>query len=233
MSSIIQNVLDSVIGDGARSTKFECYININKPGLIEDESTIFAQVKSSFFPGKSHTTIDLKYKGRNIPIKGQVKYDNSWSCTFYNTQDHKLKKVFEDWIESLDHHHNIKAVSSGVEESKTMDYASSFKIAQLDFDGSQTTAIYELFNVFPRNVSVSSADYSAVGEITEFTVEFSYSHFNTLDEKSNNGSFVDETKDKIGSNISRKLGDFSSNFSLKNRAPVGKITEMLTKINWD
>ena len=62
MSSVIQDLLDGVIGDGARSAKFDCEINFGNTWLFHDnEQDIFAMVKTSQFPGKTHETIDLKF----------------------------------------------------------------------------------------------------------------------------------------------------------------------------
>lgn len=204
MSSVVQNILDGVVGEGARSTKFECFINFSDPNLIGSERDIFALVKTSQFPGKSHDVIDLKFKGRNIPIKGQVKYDNTWTCTFYMTQDHELKKSMEDWIESLDQKHNVKDVDSKVlnaqKENNAMvgsGYATSLKIAQLDFDGREETIVYELHHAFPKSVSAVDVDYSGVGTITEVTVEFSYAYFDSAKSSADLTSVVDEIKSEI------------------------------------
>ena len=61
MSSAIQNLLDNVVQDGARSTKFECHINFKSPILYSDD--IYALVKTSQYPGKTHDVIDFKFKG--------------------------------------------------------------------------------------------------------------------------------------------------------------------------
>lgn len=213
MASYVQNLLNNTLGDGARSTKFECIINFNTIDIY-GKKDILTLVKTSQFPGKSHDVIDFKYKGRNIPLKGQVKYDNTWDCTFYLTQDHELKGAFEDWIESLDQKHNIKEVSPNVKTAQIdnnsengFGYNTSLKIMQMDFDGTQQTAVYELFNVFPKNVSLVNVDYSALGEVLEFTVSFAYSHYNLYTVKSADGSFIDTMK----SNLMESVTNFTQN----------------------
>lgn len=186
MSSVIQNILDGALGDGARASKFECFINFNYPQMYQKQNDLYALVKSSQFPGKTHDTIDLKFKGRTIPIKGQVKYDNTWSCTFYLTEDHSLKRAFEDWIESLDEQHNVKNVNNVVYNGQLRNnpmtgsgYTQTIKIAQLSFDGSNGTTIYELHHCFPKSVSAVEVDYGSIGTILEFTVEFSYAYYDS------------------------------------------------------
>ncbi len=255
MSSVIQNLLDNVIGDGARASKFECSIHINRSSIIGDESEIFAQVKTSQFPGKSHEVIDLKYKGRSIPVKGQVKYDNTWSCTFYLTQDHKLKQAFEDWIESIDQVHNMEqnvgkrigdAQKENSGDNNGVSYTTTMFIAQNNFDGDQPTAIYELHNVFPKSVSAVEVDYSSTGTILEFTVEFAYTHFTSKTRRAGDGSFVDDkiktaqkAIDEAIEGVQKKASDILSD-ALNKRITLNRgsgekpgIEKMATKHDWD
>ena len=190
MANVVQTMINSALGDGARSTKFECIIGLDS--FKAGSKMLSAVVKTASFPGKSHEVIDLKFKGRNIPIKGQTKYENTWNCTFYLDEMHSLKKAFEDEIESLDVHNFGDNTVSGKST-----YARTLTIIQLDFDGSQQTAVYNLYNVFPKSVSQVDVDYSEVGKVQEFTVEFSYSHFDSVNMKSSNGSFVDGIKQRF------------------------------------
>lgn len=199
MSSEIQNILENIVGDGARSTKFDCMINFNSTDLFPAEKDIYALVKTSQFPGKTHDVIDMKYKGRTIPIKGQVKYDNTWSCTFYLTEDHALKIAFENWIESLDQQHNIKSVGGGIKRAQAQNYSSyagTLHIAQMNFQGNEQCVLYTLHHCFPKSVSAVDVDYSEVGQIGEFTVEFSYAYFDASTQKSESGNFIDELVDR-------------------------------------
>ena len=197
MANVIQTMINSALGDGARSTKFDCVIGLDT--FASGSKTLSALVKTSSFPGKSHEVIDLKFKGRNIPVRGQTKYENTWTCTFYLDEQHSLKKAFEDEIESLDYH-NYSDVTNTVNKAKNRNkknYARTLTIVQLDFDGSQQTAVYNLYNAFPKSVSQVEVDYSEVGKVQEFTVEFSYSHYDSLNMKSSNGSFIDSMKERF------------------------------------
>lgn len=201
MASVVQNMIHGVLGDGARKTKFDCIINFNDIGLFSSEKDIATLIKTSSFPGKTNETIDFLFKGQHIPLKGVNKYDHTWTCTFYLSQDHKLKMAFESWIESLEQVHNKYNVSTKVKNAQrknnTDGYGTTAQIIQLDFDGTQQTAIYELYNVFPKSVSVVDTDYSAVGAVQEFQVEFSYSYFIAKNYKGALGGFIDEVKDAL------------------------------------
>jgi hypothetical protein len=181
MASGIQTLLEETLGDGARSSKFECSISFHNMAFM-DSKDISMLVKTSQFPGKSHDVIDFKYKGRTIPLKGQVKYDNSWSCTFYLTEDHTLKKGFEDWIEAIDEQHNMSQnldgkVTGAQGIHSGTGYATDLVIEQMDFHAEKRPVKYTLKNAFPKAVSGVDVDYSGVGTLLEFTVEFSYSHY--------------------------------------------------------
>lgn len=206
MSSVIQNLLDNTLGDGARSTKFDCLINFNNTNLFNNTEEIAVLAKTSQFPGKTHEIIDLKFKGRSIPIKGQVKYDNTWTCTFYLTEDHDLKKAFEDWIESLDQVHNLMQVSDNVknaQKSNQVSYDTNLIIRQLDFSGDSDKGKmeYTLHHCFPKSVSAVDVDYTAVGTILEFTVEFSYAYYTTTNNTDDAGTFIEEKRQDIVNEI--------------------------------
>lgn len=218
MSSVIQNLLQQTVGDGARSSKFECLIYFKNTALFPINENIIALVKTSQFPGKNHDTIDFKYKGRSVPIKGQVKYNNTWTCTFYLTEDHALKKAFEDWIESLDEKMNIKEIDTTVQNAQYFNstmgtYTSLIKIAQLDFTGGQETIVYTLYDCFPKSVSSVNVDYSNQGPILEFTVEFVYSYYDSVVTKTILGSLVDELKGKTLGVVSSIIGGAKNQIS--------------------
>ena len=201
MASVIQNMIHGVLNDGARKTKFDCIINFNSLGLFSNSRDIATLIKTSNFPGRTNDTIDFKFKGQSIPLKGQNKFDNTWSCTFYLTQDHKLRQAFEKWMESLEQVHNKFKVTSDVRSAQGHNFANGYsttaQIIQLDFDGSQQTAVYELYNVFPKSIQMIDADYSAVGALQEFQVEFSYSYYISKSSKGALGGFVDGIKDDL------------------------------------
>lgn len=211
MASYVQNILHNTIGDGARATKFECYIMFSNPALGPSVEEILYLTKTAQFPGKTHIPIDLKYKGRTIPIKGQVQYENTWTCTFYLTEDHKLKHDFEVWIEALDQVQNLsnslpRDVKSTQAYHAANGYTVDLKIAQMDFHGYEQNVVYVLRNAFPKSVSAVEVDYSQVGTVLEFTVEFSFSHYDCYIERNSVGSFADEIKSTAQSLIDDTLG---------------------------
>lgn len=199
MPAHIQNLIDSVLGDGARAAKFEVDLIFTNSTLFPDPAHFKVLVKSTSFPGKSHERIDFKYKGRSIPIKGQTKYSQTWECTFYLTHDHGLKNAFEVWIEALDQKHNYHFDVTSIPNLEPTQmihadskYTSTAFLYQRNFEDDQNTATYMLENVFPTEVSNVQYSSDSVGQIQEFTVTFAYSHYSLFVHKSStSGSFID------------------------------------------
>lgn len=208
MSSIVQNMLQKSIGDGARSTKFQILFEFTNPNSAPSANDMMTMAKTTSFPGKSHSIIDFKYKGRSIPLRGQTKYTQTWECTFYLTEDHKLKNAFENWMEALDEKHNYMDVTTvaGVGEiqrihSNKKNYTTTIVLYQRNFDDDQDTAVYHLHNVFPIEVSPIQYSYEQQGQIQEFTVTFAYSYFTMSVNKGRAGNFIDTLVDKFKSGI--------------------------------
>lgn len=219
MSSAIQNILARTLGDLARATKYEVFFAFTDPKSQLDKDTLIAMGKTASFPGKSHTTIDFKYKGRSVPIKGQTKYTQTWECTFYLTEDHKLKNAFENWIEALDQKHNYFDVTEsdsipGMQaKHSTSGYTTELFIYQKNFYDDAETAEYILHNAFPVDVAPVQTNYESLGQTQEFTVTFAYSHFTSQVLKGTAGNFID--------NLIGKLGDYSNSLVNGSLSAVG------------
>jgi hypothetical protein len=219
MATYIQNLLNNTLGDGARATKFDADIFFTNSSLFPSSEDTRTLVKATAFPGKTHDIVDLKYKGRSIPLKGQVKYNQTWSCTFYLTEDHKLKNAFEVWLEALDQQHNYPKVDdvaglAGTQGKHVSSYTSNVKLFQKNFNNTINTAQYNLFNVFPIEVSGMEYSSESVGQIQEFTVTFAYSYYTMEVLKGPDGNFIDQFIDKqiqeISNTISSSVGDIGN-----------------------
>ena len=179
----VHQFFEDVLGDGARSTKFEAIMSLHThPDSQNLERSSAMLIKTTQFPAKSNKKIDFMYKGRPVPIRGQVSYPSEWRCTFYMTEDHALKRAFEDWIEALDetvhYNENIGANASAMlERNSTSRYTVDIKLRQLSFNEDNETSVYILHNCFPTDVSTVDVSYEAVGEILTFDVTFAFSHF--------------------------------------------------------
>lgn len=220
MSSAIQNIMQKTLGDGARATKFEVLFEFTNPKSALPPEEAVALVKTTSFPGVTHSTMDFKYKGRSIPLRGQVKYTQTWECTFYLTQDHALKHAFDNWIVALDEIHNYTAKGQGGAYLKDTQvrhaqagYTTTIKLYQRDFDDTTDTAEYTLFHVFPTEVSPIQYSYDSTGQVQEFTVTFAYSHFTMGILKGQAGNFIDTLVGKLKDSAKSLVNDAISGLS--------------------
>ena len=243
--SSVANLIQTAIGDGARTTKFDVAFQFTNPSMFPSAQNVAVMVKTTAFPGKLHQTIDFKYAGRSIPIRGQVKYTNTWECTFYLPQDHSIKKGFESWIDALDetvYFENTPNVNVSRARSlhNRRGYTTDIAIYQLDFTGQDQVARYILHNVFPIEVQPVTVNSDGPGDIEELSVTFSFSHYELETLKSTSGAFVDNLVNKIsseladaGSNILNKLGSEIASFlpgSLGDGAILDDIANLPQKI---
>ena len=222
--SSVADLIQTAIGDGARTTKFDVAFQFTNPSMFPSAQNVAVMVKTTAFPGKLHQTIDFKYAGRSIPIRGQIKYTNTWECTFYLPQDHSIKKAFENWIDALDETVYFENTpSANVSRTRSLHnrngYTTDIAIYQLDFTGQNQVARYILHNVFPIEVQPLTVQSDGPGEIEELSVTFSFSHFELETLKSSSGAFVDNLVNKIsselanvGSNLLNKLGSEIASF---------------------
>jgi len=201
MSSAIQNMLDKKLGEAARSSKFEAFVFFpnkinNVLSKTFDKEDFLATCKSSTFPSVTHTPIEFKFKGRRIPIKGQSKFNQTWDCTFYLTEDHALKKSLETWLLALD-----KPTFEKRNENKEMkdfqdfftnnSYVVDMHIFQKNFDDTKATAKYTLHNAYPLEIAIVPVANDAVGTVLEFNCTFSYSHYDLSIFTGEQNNFID------------------------------------------
>ena len=182
MVMAVQELFQKVLGDGARASKFDLIFQLAGQNSDSINRSIPMLVKATQFPAKGHKKIDLMYKGRIIPVRGQVAYTNDWRCTFYLTEDHALKRAFENWIEALDETiHFDEHLDAGVDENinhfANYDYKVDIELYQASFSEDAKTSKYVLHNVFPVEVSPIEVAYDNISQISTFDVTFAYTHF--------------------------------------------------------
>lgn len=243
--SSVANLINSAIGEGARSTKYDVAFQFTNPSMFPSAQNVAVMVKTTTFPAKQHQTIDFKYAGRSIPIRGQVKYTNTWECTFYLPQDHSIKKAFENWIDALDETVYFEDTpNTNVSRTRSLHnrngYTKDIAVYQLDITGKDQVARYTLHNVFPIEVQPVTVNSDGPGDIEELSVTFSFSHYDLETMKSTSGAFVDNLVNKIsgqladvGSNLLNKLGSEISSFlpgSLGDGSILDDITNAPQKI---
>ena len=169
----------STIGQGVKPNMF--LINIQFPSAIalqtEDQNLTNILCKSAALPGSNLGVIEVPFRGRTVKIAGDRTFD-TWTTTFFNDKDFKLRAFFEQWANSINTHEGNTAPLFVPNNSEG--YMADLQVDQLEKDASAEGSIvrrYILKHCFPTNVSQIDLAYDSNDQIEEFTVEWQYSFF--------------------------------------------------------
>ena len=103
-------------------------------------------------------------------IPGNTEFTNEWSVTFYQTAGHDLRKMFIEWMRSIDdfgaNNHNCNPSMYMVEGN----------VQQLACEG-DVSASYVFYNMFPSRVGEVQIDGETANTIQQFEVTFTFSHW--------------------------------------------------------
>lgn len=185
-------------------------------------------VKSLTLPTMMHTPIEFKHKGLTIPIRGVTKFSQSFEVTFYLVENHINKRFFEEWMAMIEQRHyyynprkqavfqnNLAVTNNQQPESDLPNFMTWYNVTayieQYNFDGDLPTASYEIFNVFPTNVTAPQYSYDSVGQIGEFTVTFACSHYKLHSKGWRNGQAI-QTQLFHTTNKRSVMGEWKSGF---------------------
>jgi len=220
------DLLDSILGDAARPSKFRAEIFF--PSNISQEygaEKLDVLLKSTAVPGRKTDPITFMYLGKPIPIKGQTKYDQNIDMSFYLEENHGAKFGFEKWMESLDNY----GYSSTMEAVTTANgqYRGEIKIFQYDFNTVTDMVCYTLFNVFPDSISTVELNSESTGSISDVTISFSFSHYDVQVLSANKidggGSFGFLQTTSTGEGLSKYYNWTGDNPSFPLQDIIGKI----------
>jgi len=161
--------LKTALGAGARANKYR--INFSVPTAIATTSIMQnadTLCKATNFPSMTIGQIEVFNQGRKLLIPGDTTYTNSWAVTFYNTEDHALRRDMIAWMKAAD---NFQANTHSGNPSAVM---GELGVTQLDSAGN-ATATYTFHNVFVQEVGELAVGDDQVDTIQEFDVTFSFS----------------------------------------------------------
>ena len=214
MADLIQNKMNQILGDISRPTKFKCQIYLPEKIKLDLQISGQGQTNSlpgesaqyldyfcfaSSFPGLTVQTIDFKFKGRNLPIKSIQEYSQKWTATFYNDEQHSVRRAFLEWM-LYDQSYQYEDKKSG----KVEDTLTSISIYQLDYELSKDCVVYTMLNVFPINVGDIEVSYDNLNQVETFTVEFAYTHFE-INTVSGQGLTSSDVKELINNTIQNTI----------------------------
>jgi len=166
--------LKSTLGMGARANRYK--VMLSAPIGPSDDFTLNTLCKGASIPAKTIGQIEVEKQGRKLVIAGDASYENTWTLTFWNTEEMDLKKGFEDWLDYID---NMVTHSRGA--STHNDYMTEgAKIQQLSTIDNSVKAEYKFFNFWATNISIIDLADDSRDTITEFSVDFAFSHFERI-----------------------------------------------------
>lgn len=172
--------LKSALGAGARANKYR--INFAVPAAVPTVSNLQnadALCKASNFPAMTIGQIELFSQGRKLIIPGDTTYTNTWTLTFYNTEDHGLRRDMISWMKSVDH------FQDNSHSGNPVSVMGELSVEQLDSAGNPTTK-YTFHNVFVQEVGELTIGDDQVDTIQEFDITFSFTDWVVGDSELNN-----------------------------------------------
>ena len=167
------------IGQGVKPNMF--LIDMQYPAALskegEDQNLSNLLCKSAALPGSNLGVIEVPFRGRPVKIAGDRTFD-TWSATFFNDKDFKLRTFFEQWANSINTHEGN--TSPLFTPNNSTGYTADLGVKQLEKDSSAEGSVLRSYNLkyaFPTNVSQIDIAYDSNDQIEEFSVEFQYSYF--------------------------------------------------------
>jgi len=172
------------IGQGVKPNMFSIDIQwpagnlvSNVPTESSEKDLINVLCKSAALPASNLGVIEVPFRGRTVKIAGDRTFD-TWTATFFNDKDMKIRSYFESWLESMNTHEGNFAPN--FIPNQTEGYMCDVKVKQLEkhgVEGGQVLREYTLKHAFPTNVSQIDLAYDSNDQVEEFSVEFQYSYW--------------------------------------------------------
>ena len=190
MTTKLNNFL-SKIGEGVKPNMF--VVDVSWPTDLDNKpegdnrELVNLLCKSTALPASNIGVIEVPFRGRTVKIAGDRTFD-TWSATFFNDKDFKIRSYFEKWLEQINTHESNNAPLF-VPTNSTAGYMATVKVKQMRKDDRESGSIlrqYDLLHAFPTSVSQIDLAYDSNDQIEEFSVEFQYSYWTSPGTPSSN-----------------------------------------------
>ena len=184
MATRINNFIQD-IGQGVKPNMFSIDIQWPAGNLVSgvptdstEKDLINILCKSAALPASNLGVIEVPFRGRTVKIAGDRTFD-TWTATFFNDKDMKIRSYFEQWLESMNTHEGNYSPNF-IPNRETDGYMAEVRVKQLEkhgTEGGQVLREYTLKHAFPTNVSQIDLAYDSNDQVEEFTVEWQYSYW--------------------------------------------------------
>ena len=175
MASSKLQQLKTTLSMGARGNKYR--ILLTAPTGPTDDFLIDTVGKGGAIPAKTMGQIEIWTQGRKLVVAGDATFENAWALTFWNTQDLALRNAFDQWLLFID---DMEAHSRAATDHVSY-MTEKAQIHQLNTTDNSMMAQYEFRNLWPTGISAIDMADDQQDTITEFTVDFAYSHWVRID----------------------------------------------------
>ena len=111
MTTKLNNFL-SKIGEGVKPNMF--VVDVSWPTDLDNKpegdnrELVNLLCKSTALPASNIGVIEVPFRGRTVKIAGDRTFD-TWTATFFNDKDFKIRSYFEKWLEQINTHESNNA----------------------------------------------------------------------------------------------------------------------------
>ena len=151
-----------LIGGGPRPNRFRVFIP-------RSGNRIEFLCKGAAIPAATLGEIPVNFRGHILKLAGDRTFED-WSVTIINDSEFSARSALEAWQQ------DIQELDSGVGMASNDYLLSRAVVEQLGKDDA-VLARYEFFNMYPKNIAAIELNYETVDALEEFTVDFTYSHW--------------------------------------------------------
>ena len=172
----------SKIKQGVKPNMYQ--VSVNWPSELDqgkgapDKDLVNILCKSAALPASNLGVIEVPFRGRTVKIAGDRTFD-TWSATFINDEDLKIRSYFEEWLAKIISHEN-NASPLFRPSSSAEGYMANLSVGQLEKNSTTNGGVireYTLWHAFPTSVSQIDLAYDSNDQISEFSVEFQLSYW--------------------------------------------------------
>jgi hypothetical protein len=180
--SRISSTLYEVGGNFARPTKFTAMVHF-PPGLMPslEPNQIDILCKAINAPSLQNIYQEIKVKGHTVRVPIRSEYTKEIALTFYIDEWFQVKKIFEEWLKSLDSRffNEDECADDIPPEDK---YGSITLIGQdyLETGVSPHPIQIDYSQVFPINISDMNFSSEDKDNVMELSVTFAYQNYEII-----------------------------------------------------
>lgn len=169
MANVVSK-LKTALGQGARSSKFKINLNIPQAQGSGGGEVVDTLCTQSTFPGIQQTPIEVFQKGRKLVLPGETQYESTWTLTFYQTEEHDLRKDFIAWMKAMDNFEDNK------HQGDFVAFMTEATVSQLNHDEAETQR-YIFKGLFPSDVQAVQVSATDQGQVETFDVTFAFTNW--------------------------------------------------------